>query len=108
MASNDVAVVDFPCSNESVKLRPTAYGILECLDLGDVRRRLVKTAQRFVVVDVVCDVVVEVFKVQERAFKVSFDRGDVLKSRRVVEVVNNFCLPVGGKSRRRCPRRVVC
>jgi hypothetical protein len=104
LASNDVAVADFPCGNEGVKLRPTAYGFFECLDLGDVGDLMIEAAEGLVVIDVIRDVVHEVFEVQERAREVVFDCGDILQSGSAVETVHDFDQL---KSRQRCDARRV-
>ncbi len=41
-------------------------------------------------IDVICDVVHEIFEVHERAFEIGFDCGDVLQGGSAVEFVHYF------------------
>ncbi len=49
------------------------------MDLGDVGDLLIEAAEGLVVIDVICDVVHEIFEVYERALEIGLDCGDVLQ-----------------------------
>ncbi len=81
MSRENIVVVHLPCGNDGVEMWPAFDRLLEGLDFGDFRHLLLaETAERFIMIDVICYVAEKTFEVGERAFEVGFYRGDVLQS----------------------------
>ncbi len=67
VASEDVWVLFFPRGNHRVKLRPALDRLAENFDFRDVGTGLHEAWERIIVVDVLCDMIGEIFEILHKA-----------------------------------------
>ncbi len=67
VASENVWVLFFPRGDDRIKLRPALDGLAESFDFCDIGAGLHKPCERIIVVDVLGDLVREIFEVLHRA-----------------------------------------
>ena len=88
VASEDVWILFFPRSDHRVKLRPALDRLAESFDFRDVGTGLHEACERIIVVDVLCDVIGEIFEILHRAEKVRVYGVDILHSRCTKELMH--------------------
>jgi hypothetical protein len=77
-----------PRGDNRVELRPALDRLAERFDLRDVGTGLHEARQRIIVVDVLGDMIGEIFEVLQRALEVRVDGVDILHSRCTKELMH--------------------
>ncbi len=80
VAGEDVWVLFFPRGDNRVKLRPALDRLAESFDLRNVGTGLHETRERIIVIDVLCDMIGEIFEILHWALEVRVDGVDILHS----------------------------
>ena len=80
VAGEDVWVLFFPRGDDRVKLRPALDRLAESFDFRDIGAALHETCERIIVVDVLGDMIGEIFEILHRVLEVRIDSVDILHS----------------------------
>ncbi len=81
VAGEDAWVLLFPRGDNRVKLRPALDRLAKRLDFRDVSTGLHEARERIVVIDVLGDMIGEIFKILQRALEVCVYSVNILHSR---------------------------